>query len=59
MAYETLHYMNKKRVEKIGFMAFKLDMSKEYERVEWMFLENTMRKMAFDEKWIGLVIWDV
>lgn len=40
MAYETLHYMNKKRVGNLGFMVFKFHISKEYERVEWMFLEN-------------------
>lgn len=34
MAYEILHYMSKKRAGKIGFMAFKLDISKKYERVE-------------------------
>ena len=59
MAYEILHYMSKKRAGKILFMAFNFDMSKEYERVEWIFLENTMRKMVFDEKWIGLVIRDI
>ena len=40
MAYETLHYMSQKRVGNLGFMVFKFHMSKEYERVECMFLET-------------------
>jgi len=39
-----------------GFMAIKFDMSKAYDRVEWVYLENIMRKMGFDEKWIGLIM---
>ena len=39
-----------------GFMALKLDMSKAYDQVERGFLENLMRRMAFCERWIGLIM---
>ena len=35
-------------------MALKLDMSKTYKRVELSFLEDLMRRMGFNERWIRL-----
>jgi exonuclease III len=56
VAYETLHTMHARMWGKVGYMALKLDMSKAYDRVEWVFLEAVMRKMGFDEKWVSLVM---
>ena len=56
IAFETLHTMKHYNSSSNGFMALKLDMSKAYDRVEWVFLENVMRKMGFCEQWIGLIM---
>ena len=56
MDFETLHHMKTIKRGKEGFMAMKLDMSKAYDRVEWLFLEQLMLKMGFHVKWVGLVM---
>ena len=34
----------------------KLDISKAYNRVEWLFLRNMMTKLGFNDTWIRLAI---
>lgn len=34
----------------------KLDISKAYDRVEWIFLEGMMKQMGFDAKWIAFIM---
>jgi hypothetical protein len=45
-AYETLHTMHSRMKGKKGFMAVKLDISKAYDRVEWGFLKEAMKRMG-------------
>ena len=45
--YETLHTMHSRMGGKKSFMAVKLDMSKAYDRVEWKFLDETMKRLGF------------
>ena len=47
IAFESLHHMKIQCSGKTGFMALKLDMSKAYDRVEWVFLEKILLKMGF------------
>ena len=56
VAFETLHSMKNHKSGKTGYMALKLDMSKVYDRVEWPFLEEVMRKLGFNERWITLMM---
>ncbi|XP_062152071.1 uncharacterized protein LOC133860496 [Alnus glutinosa] len=56
VAYEALHTMDSRMKRKTGYMAIKLDMSKAYDRVEWAFLEEIMKKLGFVERWISLLM---
>ncbi|KAK9987796.1 hypothetical protein SO802_028035 [Lithocarpus litseifolius] len=56
VAFETMHCINQRTKGKEALMAIKLDMSKVYDRVEWVFLEAMMRKIGFHEKWITLIM---
>jgi hypothetical protein len=55
-AYETLHSMQTHHWGKVGYVAVKLDMSKAYNRVEWRFLDEVMRRMGFARKWRELIM---
>ena len=56
VTFETLHCMKNHKSGNSGFVAFKLDMSKAYDRMEWSFLEVLMQKMGFDKRWIDLIM---
>ena len=48
--------MKNHKMGKTGYMAMKLDMSKAYNKVEWVFLKEIMRKLGFEERWINLMM---
>ena len=56
IGYECLHKIKHNKSIKKGLVALKLDISKAYDRVEWRFLEQTMRQLGFSHKWIKLVL---
>ena len=56
VAFEAMYHINRKKSGKMGEMALKLDMSKAYNRVEWVFLEKIMQKLGFDDKWKALIM---
>ena len=56
VAFEAMYHIRRKKSGKMGEMASKLDMSKAYNRVEWVFLEKIMQKLGFDDKWRALIM---
>ncbi|XP_042958065.1 uncharacterized protein LOC122293587 [Carya illinoinensis] len=56
VSFEALHTMQGKLRGREGYMALKLDMSKAYDRIEWVFLAVVMKKMGFSKKWIEVIM---
>ncbi|XP_065855885.1 uncharacterized protein [Euphorbia lathyris] len=53
VAFELLHYMKRKNRGVKGEVALKIDISKAYDRVDWNFLREVMRRMGFCEQWVS------
>lgn len=56
LAFELFHMMKNSKAQKRGNFAFKLDMAKAYDRVEWNFLSATMSCMGFHKNFVNLVM---
>lgn len=56
IAYEILHTFNKKGMGKKGFMTLKLNMTKTYDRIEWVFLRSVILKMGFPRYWVDFIM---
>ena len=50
VTYEIMHHISQKKSGRVGDLALKLDMSKAYDRVEWIWLEKIMQRLGFDDK---------
>lgn len=51
------HELRTNKTCKDSYMAIKTEMSKAYDRVEWSFIENLLRKFDFAVKWIAWMMW--
>ena len=56
IAFESLHHMKTSCTRKSSYMALKLDMSKAYDRVEWIFLDKILLKLGFQNSWVSLIM---
>ncbi|XP_057779546.1 uncharacterized protein LOC130998129 [Salvia miltiorrhiza] len=53
IAFETIHTMKRQTRGKFGSFAFKIDISKAYDRVNWAYLDAVLRRLGFCDKWRG------
>lgn len=56
LAFEINHYMKRRTQGKQGLAALKVDISKTYDRLEWSFIHNMMRKLGFHKLWMDRVM---
>jgi hypothetical protein len=57
LAFGCMHYMEHGTSTNSNFCAYKLDLSKAYDRVDdWSFLESTMHKMGFSHRWVQWIM---
>ncbi|XP_072084637.1 uncharacterized protein [Arachis hypogaea] len=55
IAQEIMHFMRNTKSRK-GTMAFKIDLEKAYDRVDWRFLEATLVRFGFPKATINLIL---
>ena len=59
IAQEMFHTLRTKPGGREKRMAIKTDMSKAYDRMEWIFIQRVMEKMGFSETWINWIMRSV
>ncbi|CAA7018071.1 unnamed protein product [Microthlaspi erraticum] len=56
ITHEVLHFLKSSKAKISCTMAVKIDMSKAYDRLEWVFIRQVMQRLGFHERWIGWVM---
>lgn len=56
VAFECFHFIQKNKNPNKAACAYKLDLSKAYNRVDWRFLEQAMHKMGFAHRWVSWIM---
>lgn len=54
IAQEMVHYMKKTKAN-MGVAGVKLDMAKDFDRMEWYFLNQMLLQLGFSGKWCQLI----
>jgi hypothetical protein len=56
LAFECIHHIQQEKDPEKSFCAYKLDLSKAYDRVDWVFLEQMMLKLGFAHQWVHWIM---
>jgi len=52
IAIEVVYHMKVSKKVRDKNVAFKLDISKAYDRIDWLYLKEMMIQMGFDRQWV-------
>ena len=50
VAFECIHHIKHEKDPTKSFCAYKLDLAKAYDRVDWVFLRQVMQKLGFSHR---------
>ena len=56
LAFECLHFIQHEKNPENSFCAYKLNLSKAYDRVDWGFLGQAMIKLGFSHQWVQWIM---
>jgi hypothetical protein len=56
VAFECFHFIENNANLSKDFCAYKLDLSKAYDRVDWEFLKKAMQRMGFSHRWVDWIM---
>jgi hypothetical protein len=56
VAFECLHFIEQNTNMSKNFCAYKLDLSKAYDRVDWDFLKKVMQRLGFSHRWVDWIM---
>ena len=56
ISFECIHAIHTARDERSQFCAYKLDLPKAYDHVDWGFLEKVLLKLGFQSQWVQRIM---
>jgi hypothetical protein len=56
VAFECMHFIEQNVNTNKDYCAYKLDLSKAYDRVDWDFLKKAMQRLGFAPRWVNWIM---
>jgi hypothetical protein len=56
LAFECIHAIQQDNSDMSNFCAYKLDLAKAYDRVDWSYLEHVLEKLGFHRIWVQWIM---
>ena len=56
VAFECIHHIKQEKDPTKSFCAYKVDLSKAYDKVDWNYLKKMMQKLGFTRRWVDWIM---